>query len=65
MTDISGTCTRLGRAIRTLHEVRRETESPFLVATVILGFLSIFNKSQSLLTFEALNSAYPRGVKVI
>ena len=65
MTDTSGTSTRLGRAIWTLLGVRRETESPFLVATVILVFLSIFNRSQSLLTFEALNSAYPRGVKVI
>ena len=65
MTDTSGTSTRLGRAIRTLLEVRRETASPFPGATVILGFLSIFNNSQSLSTFEALNSAYPRGVKVI
>ena len=65
MTDTSGTSTRLGRAIQTLLEVRRETASPFLGATVILGFLSIFNNSQSLSTFEALNSAYPRGVKVI
>ena len=37
--------------------MRRETQSPFLLATVILGFLSIFNKSQALSTFEALNSA--------
>ena len=33
---------RLGRAIRMLLEVKRETEGPFLVATVILGFLLIF-----------------------
>ena len=48
---------RLGRAIWTLLEVRRETKGPFLVATVILGFLSIFNKSQPSSPFEALNSA--------
>ena len=30
----------------------------FLVATVILGFLSIFKKSQALSPFEALNSPY-------
>ena len=35
----------------------RETEGHFLVATVILGFLSIFNKSQALSPFEDLNSA--------
>ena len=39
-------------------EVRQETECPFLIATVILGFLSIFNKSHGSSTFEALNSAY-------
>ena len=54
--NTSGISTRLGRAILTLLEVRQETESPFLVATVILGFLSIFNKSQISSTFEALNS---------
>ena len=32
--------TRLGRAIMTLLEVKRETEGPFLDVTVILGFLS-------------------------
>ena len=40
-----------------LLEVRRETQGPFLVATVILGFLSIFKKNQALSTFEALHSA--------
>ena len=40
--DTSGISTRLGRAIQTLHELRRETQCPFLVATWILGFLSIF-----------------------
>ena len=39
MTDTSGISTRLGRAIMTLLEVRRETEGPFLVATEVLGFL--------------------------
>ena len=39
-----------------LLEVRRETKSPFLVGTVILGFLSIFKKSQASSPFEALNS---------
>ena len=37
--------------------MRRETESPVIVATVILGFLSIFKKSQSSSPFETLNSA--------
>ena len=55
--DTSAISTRLGRAIRTLLEVRRETHGPFLVATVIFAFLSIFNKSQASSPFEALNSA--------
>ena len=46
----------LGRTIRTLLDVRHETEVHFLVGTVILGFLSIFKKSQALSPFEALNS---------
>ena len=37
--------------------MRLETWCPFLVDTVILGFLSIFNKSQASSPFEALNSA--------
>ena len=41
-----------------LLEVRRETKHPFLVGTVILGFLSIFKKSQALSSFEALKSAH-------
>ena len=57
MSDNSGISSRLGRAIQMLLEVRRETKLPFLVATIILGFLSIFKKSQVLLFFEALNSA--------
>ena len=56
MTDTSGIKTRLGRIIQTLLEVRWETKCPFLVSTEILGFLSIFNKSQASSTFEALNS---------
>ena len=43
-------------AIGTLLDVRWETECPFLVATVILGFLSIFNNNQASSPFEALNS---------
>ena len=37
-------------------EVRQETEFHFLVGTVILGFLSIFKKSQTSSPYEALNS---------
>ena len=48
--------TRHGRAIRTLLKESRETECPFLVARVILVFLSIFNKSQASSPFAALNS---------
>ena len=40
-----------------LLDVRRETKCPFLVSTVILGFLSILKKSQASSPFEALNSA--------
>ena len=39
-----------------LLEVRQETKSHFLVGTVILGFLSIFKKSQASSPFEALFS---------
>ena len=39
-----------------LFEMRRENKCPFLLATVILGFLSIFNKSLASSPFEALNS---------
>ena len=46
----------LVRTIGTLLEVRRETEGHFLVGTVILGFITIFKKSQALSPFEALNS---------
>ena len=37
-------------------EVRQETKAHFLVGIVILGFLSIFKKSQASSPFEALNS---------
>ena len=39
-----------------LLEVRQETKTHFLVGTLILGFLSIFKKSQESSPFEALNS---------
>ena len=39
-----------------LLDVRREAKHPLLVGTVILGFLSIFTKSQASSTFEALIS---------
>ena len=37
-------------------EVRWETKRLFLVSTDILGFLSIFKKSQASAPFEELNS---------
>ena len=37
-------------------EVRKETEVHFLFGTVILGFLSIFKKSQASSPYESLNS---------
>ena len=55
MRDTSGISTRLGRAIRMLLKVRQETENTFLVSTVILVFLLIFNKAQASSPFEALN----------
>ena len=39
-----------------LLEVRQEPEVHFLFGTVILGFLSIFKKSQASSPYEALNS---------
>ena len=54
--DTSGIETGVGRTIRTLLEVRQETKAHFLVGTIILGFLSIFKKSQASSHFEALNS---------
>ena len=46
----------LSRTIGTHVEVKQETEVHFVVGTVILGFLSIFKKSQGSSPFEALNS---------
>ena len=40
-----------------LLEVRQESEGHFAVSTVILGFLSIFKKSQASSPFEGFNSA--------
>ena len=54
--DTSLISSRLGRAIRTLLEVRCETQATFLVATVILGFVTILKKNQASSPFEALNS---------
>ena len=36
--------------------MRQETKAHFLVGAVILGFLSIFKKSEASTTFEVLNS---------
>ena len=54
--DNSEILTRLSRTIRTLLEVRQETEVHFLFGTVILGLLSIFKKSQASSPYEAFNS---------
>ena len=55
--DTSGISSSVGSAIRRLLQMRQETKCPFLVATVILGFLSIFKKSQASSPIEILNSA--------
>ena len=44
------------RVIGTLLEVRQETQGPFPISKGILGFLSIFKRSQASSHFEALNS---------
>ena len=54
--DTSGISSRLGIAIGRLLVVRRETQDPFPVAKVILGFLKIFKKSQASSPFESLNA---------
>ena len=54
--DTSGVKTRLSRTIRTLLEVRQETEVHFLVGTVIFGLLSVFKNTQASSPYEALNS---------
>ena len=41
-----------------LLEVRQETEFHFKVGTVILGFLSIFEKIKALSPYESLNSVW-------
>ena len=61
--DTSGISLRLGRPIRTLLEVRLDTQGPFPGATLILGFLSIFKRSKALSPFESLNSACLLSVK--
>ena len=57
MRDTSGISSRLGRAIGMPLEVRRETQGPFPIATVLLGFQSILKRSQASSPIEALNSA--------
>ena len=47
MRNTAGISLRLGRAIKIVIEVSREIQGTFLVATVILGFLSIFKKNQA------------------
>ena len=39
-----------------LLEVRRVTQYPFLVATELLGYLSVFKKCQASSPFKAMNS---------
>ena len=56
MRDNSGIASRLGMAIWTLLDVTQENQGPFLVETVILGFLSIFKKRQASSPFETLYS---------
>ena len=56
--DNSGISSRLGRAIGTLLSMSRETKGSFPVPTGILGFLSIFNRSQASSPFVALKSTY-------
>ena len=46
-TDTSGILSRLERIIQTLLELSWETTRPFLFSRKILGFLSIFKKSQA------------------
>ena len=46
--------------------MKQETEVLFLVGTVILGFLSIFKKSQASSPNEALNTVCPsRGERAV
>ena len=55
--DTSGFSSRPRRGIGTLLKLRREPHAPFPVDTGILGFLSIFSRSQASSPFETLNSA--------
>ena len=57
MRESTGFSSRLVRAIGTSLEVRLKTQGRFPVVTGILGFLSIFKRSQASSPFEALNSA--------
>ena len=57
LRDNSGISSKLGGETQTLLDVRRDTKGPFLVATLILGNLSVFSKSQGSSPLEALNSA--------
>ena len=59
--DTWGFSARLGLAIGTPPEVRRETQGPFPFSSVILGFLSLFKRSQASSPFEALNSTCLSG----
>ena len=54
--DTSGISPSFGRAKRMLLKVRQATQCNILGATVILGFLSIFKKSQASSQFEGLKS---------
>ena len=54
---------KLESIIQTLLVVRWETKRPFLVCTVILGFLSIFKKSHASSPFEAFTPGDSQGVK--
>ena len=56
--ETSAISARLGISIGMQLEVRRVTDGPFPVAPGILGFLSIFKKSEELSPYEALNSAW-------
>ena len=56
--NTSGFSSRLGRAIGTILYLRLGTQVPFPCATGILGFLSIFNRTQASSLLEALNSKF-------
>ena len=62
MRDNSCMLSRRSRNIQTLLEVKWEFRSLFLVGTVILGFLSIFMRSQASSPLEALNSRASRSI---